>query len=130
LEKNKSWRSSRINSWSLLFLIYINDLPKVLIQNGLPIFFADDTSVVVMDSNIVDFQLNMKLVFEQINDWFNVNLLLLNFEKTGFIHFNPLNAKLNPICHLLALLGAHRILYVSSIKVKIKNGHETNGKLQ
>ena len=105
-------------------------MPKVLIQNGLPIFFADDTSVVVMDSNIVDFQLNMKLVFEQINDWFNVNLLLLNFEKTGFIHFNPLNAKLNPICHLLALLGAHRILYVSSIKVKIKNGHETNGKLQ
>jgi len=32
--------------------------------------------------------------------------------------FNPLNAKLNPICHLLALLGAHRILHVSRIRVK------------
>jgi hypothetical protein len=32
--------------------------------------------------------------------------------------FNPLNAKLNPICHLLALLVAHHILHVSSIRVK------------
>jgi hypothetical protein len=29
-----------------------------------------------------------------------------------------LNAKLNPICHLLALLGAHHILHVSRIRVK------------
>jgi len=69
-----------------LFLIYINDLPKVLIQNALPILFADDTSVIVIDSNVVDFQLNMKIVFEQLNDWFNVNLLLLNFEKKNRFH--------------------------------------------
>jgi hypothetical protein len=31
---------------------------------------------------------------------------------------NPLNAKLNPICHLLALLGAHHVLHVSRIRVK------------
>jgi hypothetical protein len=31
--------------------------------------------------------------------------------------FNPSNAKLNPICHLLALLGAHHILHVSRIRV-------------
>jgi len=31
--------------------------------------------------------------------------------------FNPLNAELNPIRHLLALLGAHHILNVSRIKV-------------
>jgi len=30
----------------------------------------------------------------------------------------PLNAELNPICHLLALLGAHHILHVSRIRVK------------
>jgi hypothetical protein len=33
--------------------------------------------------------------------------------------FNSLNAKLNPICHLLALLGAHHILHVSRIRVKV-----------
>jgi hypothetical protein len=31
---------------------------------------------------------------------------------------SPLNAKLNLICHLLALLGAHPILHVSRIRVK------------
>ena len=30
---------------------------------------------------------------------------------------NPLNAELNPICHLLALLGAHQILHISSVRV-------------
>jgi hypothetical protein len=31
---------------------------------------------------------------------------------------NPLNAELNPICYLLALLGAHHILHVSRVRVK------------
>jgi len=31
---------------------------------------------------------------------------------------NPLNAGINPACHLVALLGAHHILHISSIKVK------------
>ena len=33
-------------------------------------------------------------------------------------NFNPLNPELNPICHLLALLGAHCILHISRIRVK------------
>ena len=33
--------------------------------------------------------------------------------------FNPLNPELNPICYLLALLGAHHFLYVSRISVKL-----------
>jgi len=36
------------------------------------------------------------------------------------ITFNPLNAELNPICHLLALLGAHHILHVSGIRVEVE----------
>jgi len=36
---------------------------------------------------------------------------------------NPLNAELNPICHLLALLGAHHILHVSKIRV---NAYQCN----
>jgi len=38
--------------------------------------------------------------------------------------FDPLNAKLNPICHLLALLGAHHILHVSRIRVNNCNTNE------
>jgi len=32
---------------------------------------------------------------------------------------NRLNAELNPICHLLVLLGAHPILHISRIKVNV-----------
>ena len=41
-------------------------------------------------------------------------------------NLNPLNAELNPICHLLALLGTHPILHVSRIRVKtvLKNKHK------
>ena len=35
--------------------------------------------------------------------------------------FNPLNPELNPICYLLALLGAHHFLHVSRIRVKLLN---------
>jgi hypothetical protein len=33
---------------------------------------------------------------------------------------NPLDAQLNPICYLLALLGAHHIVHVNRIRVKPK----------
>jgi len=39
-----------------------------------------------------------------------------------FSLLNPLNAKLNPICHLLALLEAHLIFHVSSIRVNLFEG--------
>jgi len=32
---------------------------------------------------------------------------------------NPLSAELNPICYLLALLGAHHILHVSRVRFKL-----------
>jgi len=41
------------------------------------------------------------------------DVLKLNRHK-----FNTLNFELYPICHLLALLGAHHILHVSRIRVK------------
>jgi len=39
---------------------------------------------------------------------------------SNFKRFNPLNAELNPICHLLALLGAHHIFQVSGLRVNVK----------
>ena len=42
------------------------------------------------------------------------NILL----EIKYSYINPLNAELNPFCHLLALLGAHHILHVSRIRVK------------
>jgi hypothetical protein len=39
------------------------------------------------------------------------------FRKSVEKKINALNAELNPICHLLALLGAYLIFHVSSIRV-------------
>ena len=35
-----------------------------------------------------------------------------------YLVINPLNAELNPICYLLALLGVHHFLHVGRIRVK------------
>ena len=32
--------------------------------------------------------------------------------------FNPLNVELNPICHLVTLIGVHHFLHLSRIRVK------------
>jgi len=37
--------------------------------------------------------------------------------KMMMMMINPTNAQLNPICHLLALLGTHHIVHVSRIRV-------------
>jgi hypothetical protein len=51
---------------------------------------------------------------------FGVLLFLENLSEKIRVSltFNPLNAELNPICHLLALLGIHPIFHVSRIRVK------------
>jgi hypothetical protein len=38
-------------------------------------------------------------------------------EDEHHVDLNPLNAELNPTCHLLALLGAHHIFHVSGLRV-------------
>jgi len=47
------------------------------------------------------------------------------YVATTRFSIKPLNAKLNPICHLLALLRAHHILHVSTIRVIGKKGKAT-----
>jgi hypothetical protein len=48
----------------------------------------------------------------------NVAIQPDKFKTNVYIVLNPLNAELNPICQLLALLGAHPIFHVSRIRVK------------
>jgi hypothetical protein len=52
----------------LLFLIYINDLLKILNEKAIPILFADDTSILVKGYNLKDFQNNMINAFVYVND--------------------------------------------------------------
>jgi len=45
--------------------------------------------------------------------------LLDRVQKYSDETINPLKPELNPICYLLALLGAHHFLHVSMITVKL-----------
>ena len=48
----------------------------------------------------------------------DILIFFFAFSLPLVIHIlNPLNAELNPICHLLALLGAHHIFHVSGLRV-------------
>jgi len=48
---------------------------------------------------------------------FNLQLLPRIIHNTGAM--KPLKPELNPICYLLALLGAHHLFHVSRIRVKL-----------
>ena len=71
----------------LLFLIFINDLPKFINRTSVPILFADDTSILVSHPNSYVFHDTINTVFHTLNDWFRNNLLSLNLAKTHFIKF-------------------------------------------
>ena len=65
----------------LLFLLYINDLPKAVTHNVLPILFADDTSVLVTSQNVHEFQNDLNTSLQHLCDWFLANSLSLNLPK-------------------------------------------------
>jgi hypothetical protein len=71
----------------LLFLIYINDLPRVVDKNTNMILFADDTSILITSSNKMDLEETINQTFQNINNWFNSNRLALNLNKTQILKF-------------------------------------------
>jgi hypothetical protein len=58
------------------------------------------------------------------------NCVTGDVDGTEEISINPLNAELNPICHLLALLGGAYIVDVSRLKVKVEEAIDINDEMQ
>jgi len=75
----------------LLFLTFINDLPKFVNDKSVPIVFADVTSILLSHSNPTDFNNNINTVSKILNERFKQNLLSLNFTKTQFTNFTTKN---------------------------------------
>ena len=55
------------------------------------VLFADDTSIIITDTNRRDFNVNANRTFQDINTWFKVNLLTLNLNKTQYLEFRTKN---------------------------------------
>jgi hypothetical protein len=79
----------------LLFLIYINDLPITICKIARSIIFADDTSIIRTNDNMVDFRNTLYLTMIEISSWFRSNLLTLNYDKTHFLQFLTKKKKKN-----------------------------------
>jgi len=71
----------------LFFLLYINDLPKIITKNNSMVLFTDNASLFITDSNDLDFNININQSFHNIISWFNSNLLILKFNKTHYVEF-------------------------------------------
>jgi hypothetical protein len=79
-----------------LFLLYINDLPKITNSENLKInlktnLFVDDTSVIISNHNVTDLEQNINWVFKKINECFNTNLFSPNFSRTYFMQLQSKN---------------------------------------
>jgi hypothetical protein len=70
------------------FSFYINDLPKAVNNHSKPVLFAANTSV-VSNPNLVNFNSDLIFSFEQLNTWFNTNLLSLNYNRMQYMQFRP-----------------------------------------
>jgi hypothetical protein len=56
----------------LFFIIYINDLPKILEAKSVPILFAD-VSVLISHANPIMFKNTLNEVYDFLDDWFKKN---------------------------------------------------------
>ena len=99
----------------LSFLIYIDNLPKTINDNNIPILFADDTSIIVKSHTPKDFQTNMVEAFDSANKWFKVNSLSINVKKTHYIPFKTKNKPtldINIVCDNKSITPATDIKFL------------------
>ena len=75
----------------LLFLIYINDLPKITYNDAKVVLFADDTSVIVTNYNQGGLQAALNRTLSDIISWFKTIFLFQNFNKMYYLQFSTQN---------------------------------------
>ena len=68
------------NLGPLLFLLYINDLPKCL-DSSVPALFADDTNLTISGATVTEIQGNLEIELNKVHIWLLANKLTLNPKK-------------------------------------------------
>ena len=67
---------------SLLFLVYINGLPKV-VENCTVAMYADDTGLYIRGASLAQLNETISKDFERLDHWLKENKLWLNVVKTA-----------------------------------------------
>ena len=71
----------------MFFLFDINDLPNIIYDLSKLVLFAFDTNTITASSGPSKFKEDINNIIDNINDWFKVNSLSFNFDKTNFLKF-------------------------------------------
>ena len=88
----------------ILFLVYVNDLPKC-VQDAKIAMYADDTTVICHADNTLDLQERMNKHLNDIHNWIEKNRLIINVSKSNVL-----------------LIGSHqKVTKDSNFIVSIKN---------
>jgi len=70
----------------LLFLLYINDISRVLPGENVKLF-ADDTNLLISGIDICELNNKCNYCIETLNQWFIANHLHMNVDKTNIMVF-------------------------------------------
>jgi len=62
----------------LLFLVHINDLPHSINKNNRIVLFADDTSLIISNPDLIKYRDDTNKILQHIHECFNANLISLN----------------------------------------------------
>lgn len=84
----------------LLFLLYVNDLPKLPLR-GKPRLFADDTAITYAGSSPAQVVASMQEDLELVLDYLQNNLLALNIGKTKMMIFRLSSRNIQPYPELI-----------------------------
>jgi hypothetical protein len=79
----------------LLFIIYLDDLPYGFQQENKPVIYADDVSVILTARNETELKTQISQMLDYMTEWFSVNGLSLNTDKTNITKFSPNNRQNN-----------------------------------
>lgn len=95
-----------------LFLIYLNGLCELPLQNGRIIAYADDTALLFHGKSWSDVYSHAQHGFNTVCTWLQYNILTLNADKSRYITFKIKNTKLAPsdelhtiVAHTCSLLS-------------------------
>ena len=96
----------------ILFLIYINDLPKC-VNNFTSTLYADDTTLCSSDYNYSTLISQSNSDLENLENWMKTNRLTLNISKTEMLLFT--NRKFDHLQHRV-ILGGNSLNYTLNCK--------------
>ena len=86
----------------LLFLMFINDLP-LYTNNVVTDLYVDDTTVYMVGETQDYIELNLQMALQNLSEWFNLNGMLINTDKTKTMLITTSQNRLhlnNDILHL------------------------------